>query len=128
MEKIRLNEQIFNLAPMGIKTTEKKRSFTFTSELSFSEIETAFTNVSNIQYLSDIDEILAIYSDGVSVKSISKDVENRTYTVEISVDAVERKIETSEVQRKSLQEQIDEIMVVVVPELIDMILMTGGEV
>lgn len=95
MEKIKLkNGQLFDLVSMGITSSDKRRSFTFTSTLAFTDIELSFTdsNVSNIQYLSATDEILASYTDCVTLKSLLRDIEGGTYTAVISVDAFDRKI------------------------------------
>ncbi len=92
MEKIKINGQIFNLIPMGIGQSEKKRSFTISSGLTSAEIESAFTDVTRIEHLNEVGEILSTFIDGVSVKTIHKNMEDGTYTIEISTDAIERKI------------------------------------
>ena len=89
MEKIRINGNTFDLIPMGISQSEKKRSFTIIAD---SDIETAFANVGKIEHLSEGGEVLATYLDGVAVKSISKDLESGTYTVTIGTDAIEREL------------------------------------
>ena len=91
MEKIKLsNDQLFEIIPMGISSSDKKRVLIISSDLQYANIETAFLNVDRIEYLSESGEVLAVYTDGVSVKTISKDIENGTYTIEIGTDAVER--------------------------------------
>jgi hypothetical protein len=92
MEKISLNSQIFDLVPNGIVTNDKKRSFTISSVLPYADIELAFSKVDRIEYLSESNEILATYLDGIALKSLSKNMDDGTYTVEISIDAIERKI------------------------------------
>lgn len=105
MEKIKLNNgQIFELEPMGIITSDKRRFFSFKSELPYQEIETAFIeNLEKVEYLSTADELLVTYVDCVSLKSISKDIETSIYTVEVSTDAVEK-------QLKDLQNQVNSLM------------------
>ncbi len=98
MEKIRLlNDLELNLEAMGIVETEKSRSFTFASEMTYTEIEALFTNVDNIssiKYISEAGETLTTYVDGVALKKLSKDYEAETYTVVLSTDAVEAQIKT----------------------------------
>jgi hypothetical protein len=102
MERIRINNQEFNLIPMGITTSDKKRSFTISSTLPYADIETAFSNVDRIEYLSDSGEVLATYVDGVALKSLSRDIENGTYTAEIGIDTVEKKLQ-------SMSSQVDDL-------------------
>lgn len=102
MEKIKIKENLFDLLPMGIKENNKQREFIIASELSYSNIELAFSDVTSIQYLSEADEVLISYLDGVKLKSISKDFENGTYAITISTDPVEMKL-------KEMQAQIDEL-------------------
>jgi hypothetical protein len=104
MEKIIISGTSFNLVPMGISQTEKKRSFTISSELTYDEIEVAFSDVSNIRYTSEADEILKVFMDGISVKTISKDFENSTYIIEISIDAVEAELKQLRTQVAALFE------------------------
>ena len=94
MEKIKVNSQTFNLVPNGISSINKQRSFTITSSLTYTEIESAFSDVSRIEYLSEIDEVLNTYLDGVSLKSLSKDIDSGTYMAVIGVDAIERYMNT----------------------------------
>jgi hypothetical protein len=82
---------------------QKRRSFSFKSELPYDEIEAYFKtpdNITSIQYLSEADEILMTYADCVSLKILSKDIETGVYTAECSTDAVEMKM-------KQMQAQID---------------------
>lgn len=103
MEKIKLsNEATFDLIPMGIEIKEKSKSFTISSELTPTEIETAFTDVSTITHLSEADETLATYYDGIGLKSVKHDIENNTYTVEISTDEILRKMQQMQAQIDAL--------------------------
>lgn len=97
MEKIRLkNGQEFDLIPMGIvnNIVTKRRRFTFTSSLSYEEIEAQFSqdNISKIEYLNESGATLATYLDCVSLKSLARDINTETFTVELSFDDIERKI------------------------------------
>ena len=92
MEKIRLkNGQEYNLSPNGIRTEGNKRKFTVYSD---TDPESAFSSsIDRIEYLGADGEVLKTYLDCVKVTAISRDIENGTYMVEVSVDAVERKID-----------------------------------
>lgn len=88
MEIIRLKNGIeFDVIPMGIDKKEATRSFTVSSELPYSDILSAFEDVEKIEYLSETGEVLAVYTDCVKSLSITKDLENNTYTVIVSTDA-----------------------------------------
>ena len=99
MEKIKIGTNIFDIPPMGIIENTKRRSFVILSDLPYADIETAFIDVSNIQYFSEAGEQLATYMDGISVKTITKDLEAGTYTIETGIDAVEAEL-------KQLREQV----------------------
>lgn len=97
VEKIRLNNgQEFELIPMGIvdNIVTKRRKFTFKSDLDYGDVEAQFAddNVAKIEHLNSEGEIMRTYLDCVSLKSLSRDIDAGTYTVELSVDEVERKI------------------------------------
>ena len=101
MEKVKLkNGTLFDIVPMGISQSDKIRTIKFISSLPYVEIEALFdstNNVSNIQYLSELDEVLATYLDCVILKSLSKaknvviddSLTADIYTVELSIDAVD---------------------------------------
>lgn len=95
-DKIKLrNGLIFELVPDGIKPYDKTRKITITSDLTYAEIESCFANtdnISTIQYLSEADEVLKTYADCVSLKTLYKDYDNGTYTVELSIDAVAKQL------------------------------------
>lgn len=91
-EKIRIGAKVYGLAITGIKSKEKSRKFTIISDEEFSEVEAAFSDVSKIEELSEEDEILITYMDCIRVKQITRNIEDGTYTVEISTDGLERKI------------------------------------
>jgi hypothetical protein len=93
MEKIKVNGQEFDLVPMGISSSDKRRSFTLSTTVSPSEIEAAFTDVGSIQYLSEDGKVLRTYLDCVSLKGYTHDIGGETYTVELSTDAVEKRLQ-----------------------------------
>lgn len=91
-EKLRLKDGTeFDLIPMGVSETGNRRNFTIYSA---NNPENVFTesNVDRIEYVSESGEVLKIYLDGVKAVGINKDIENGTYTVAISVDALEKKL------------------------------------
>lgn len=94
MEKIKIGDTLYDLVPMGLNQSDKDRSFTISSELPFVDIVQTFTDVTSIQHLSETDEILSSYLDGVSVKTITRDFENGTYTIVVSTDAVVAEIKS----------------------------------
>lgn len=97
MEKIIFNTHEFNLVPVGIAGNDvtKRRSFKFTSELPYQEVENILTNPDNfatIKYQLEDGLVVATYADCVSLKILSKDIETGIYTAEFSTDAVEREL------------------------------------
>ena len=102
MEKIRLkNRQEFELLPVGISDNmvTKRRKFAFITELAYDDIYHAFAdsdNISVIEHLSDAGEVLKAYADCVGLKQITRNVENGSYIVELSVDEMERRIKEME--------------------------------
>ena len=104
MEKIKINEIEFELIPMGINSTDKIRSIEVYSNMSFSNIETAFADVSHIEYLTETGDVLATYLDGVGLKSITKNLDTGTYIVIISIDAVEAELRHLRAQVAALAE------------------------
>ncbi|MDF2907138.1 MAG: hypothetical protein K0R34_2459 [Herbinix sp.] len=102
METIKINNQTFELIPMGIAQSEKRRTFTIVSGLPFTDIETAFSDVSSIQHYSESGELLVSYMDGISVKTISKDLEAGTYIIDIGIDAVEAELKQLRAQVAAL--------------------------
>jgi hypothetical protein len=128
-EQIKLkNGSVFEMIPMGVSESEKKRIFKFTSSLTYEEIKTLFSTSDNI---SSIDYILAdgttskTYADCVSFKGLSfeTDIEveegitTDVYTVTLSADAVEKtikvlqsKIATLEADKQMLQDTVDALV------------------
>jgi hypothetical protein len=108
MEKIKLsNEVTFEIIPLGITSLDiqKRRSFSFKSELPYDEIEACFKtpdNIASIQYISEADEVLMTYADCVGLKILSKNIETGVYTAECSTDAVELQIRQMQAQIAAL--------------------------
>ncbi|HHV10419.1 MAG TPA: hypothetical protein GXX75_09110 [Clostridiales bacterium] len=88
MEKIKIGTNEFELVVNGITDRDKSRSFTIASEAQYAEIEAAFADTSNIKVVSEGGEVLTAYLDGVGLKSIRRDYEAGTYTIEVSTDAM----------------------------------------
>lgn len=106
MEKIRLKSgQEFDLVPVGIREDAKRRSFIIYAD---GNIENAFSesNIDRIEYISESGEVLKTYLDCVKTVAIGKDIENGTYTVEVSIDAVERRLKEVDAQMNDLANTI----------------------
>lgn len=114
MEKLRLsNGQEFDVIPMGIKNLGDIRTFEIVSNLDYRDILQQFTNTENIntiEYILADGTIDTTYMDCVGFKNIkyspkASEEDNmiqHVYTVELSVNAVERLL-------KSLQSKIDKL-------------------
>lgn len=92
MEKIRLkNGQEFNIPPNAIQDKGNKRLFTIYSE---GDPISHFTepNIDRIEYIGEDGNVSKTYFDAVKATAIYTDFENGTYTVEISIDAVEKRL------------------------------------
>ena len=112
MEKLKIGSKEFNIIPMGIDERDKLRIFTIEAD-SYTEVDQAFSDVSKVTVILE-DDSEVVYLDCVKVTSI-KDNKDGTYTVEVSTDAVERKI-------TNLQEYTD----MAICELTMTIFMMGG--
>jgi hypothetical protein len=91
MEKISINGQLLNLLPTGISRTDKVRSFTISTDLANDKILAVISDVSTIEHISEGGEILETYLDGVKASSVTNHLDG-TYTIEISIDAIERQL------------------------------------
>lgn len=105
MKTVKFGENVFEIASNGIieNPINKRRIFNFSSDLSYTEIETMLTNpdnISNIQYIIEDNLVNITYSDCVSLKVLSKNIDDKIYTAEFSTDMVELKL-------KQLEAQID---------------------
>lgn len=97
MEKFKFGTNTFDVVPNGIEndTFNKRRKFYFKTELSYPEVEAILTkqdNLTGVQYIAENGDILATYSDCVSLKVLSKSLDTGTYTAEFSTDATEKEI------------------------------------
>lgn len=101
MEKIKINNNEFELLPMGVDERNNKRILTISSPLNSLEIKEAFSDVSEVtMVLNDGQEIT--WLDGVRTLSITDHLDG-TYTVEISTDIVERQLAELREEIKSLR-------------------------
>lgn len=104
MEKLIFkNGHVFDAAPLGTIGNDitKRRRVTFASELGYAEVLAILSdqdNISQITYTLQNDIVIGIYTDCVSLKSLSVDMDNGTYTAEFSTDATEKKMQ--ELQEK----------------------------
>lgn len=112
MEKIRLkNGTEFEVLPMGVDNLSDSRRFKIVSTLGYAETLQQFVNVENIEtieYIISDNSVSSTYMDCVGFKNIAymQQTENDTlldiYTVELGVNAVERKL-------KDMQSKIDKL-------------------
>jgi hypothetical protein len=107
MKTVKFGENKFEIASSGIieNTINKRRIFNFSSDLSYPEIETILINpdnISNIQYIIGDDIVNITYSDCVSLKVLSKNLETKVYTAEFSTDMVELKLKQLEAQIEAI--------------------------
>ena len=91
MEKISINGIQLSLLPMGINKADKTRSFTVSTDLANDKILAVISDVSTIEHISEGGEILDTYLDGVKANSVTNHLDG-TYTIEISIDAIERQL------------------------------------
>jgi hypothetical protein len=91
---------------MGISGDSKLRNYTISSALTHQQILDGFNDVSAIQYLSEADEVLTTYLDGVSAKTVTQDMENGTFTIAVSIDPVERALKDMDMQLDDMSNTI----------------------
>lgn len=101
MEKIRINNNEFELVPMGVTENDKKRTLKLTSNKTSVEIEEIFSDVSKISLILE-DGTEKTWLDGVKTTAITNHLDG-TYTVEISTDAVERRIAELQAEIQALK-------------------------
>lgn len=109
MEKFKFGVNEVNVVPNGIEndTFNKRRKYYFKTDLTYAEVEEILTNPDNlaaVQYIAENGDILAAYSDCVSLKVLSKSLDTGTYTAEFSTDATEKRIAELEATVKKLEE------------------------
>jgi hypothetical protein len=106
METIKLaNDQVFEIRNHGViqNTVMKTRIFNINSDLGIAEILSLFqdeANISSITY-SMGENIRDIFADCVSFKSIHMDEQG--YTIELSTDAVEKRVKQMEIEIAALK-------------------------
>lgn len=120
MEKIILkNGQEFELVPNGINTNEYARKRTFIFKPTLAQTETLemfsdFANTEKIDYILGDGTVGKTYLDCVSLKKLGfipnyKLDENTTadvYSVELSIDPVERQLRETQDKNKELEEKL----------------------
>jgi hypothetical protein len=124
MEKIKLdNGQEFDVIPMGVieNPITKRRSFKIISELQSDEVKVIFSdtdNIKTIDYTLEDGTLIKSYCDCVSLKGLSVEFganvdENITadvYTVELSIDAVERALQATKEQLSTMENHVDNVV------------------
>lgn len=109
MEKIIFGTHEFELVPVGIAANDmiKRRSFKFTTDLSYPDVEEILIdpeNFATIQYAVESGDVVATYADCVALKTLAKDIETGVYTAEYSTDEMARRVSELEVEVKLLKE------------------------
>lgn len=117
MEKIRLkNGNEFEVIPMGINNNGDSRTYKIISNLGYEETLQQFTNVENIEtieYILADGSVYTTYMDCVGFKNLTysqlHNEENETiesvYTVELSVNLVERLLRTMQRKLNALENE-----------------------
>lgn len=113
MEKIILrNNQEFNVPPLGIIGNDltKRRKITFVSDMDYNDVLALLSNkdnISEIKYSLENGTVIAVYQDCASLKSLTRDFDNGTYTVEYGTDATERIVHELQAKVEQMQQTID---------------------
>lgn len=97
MEKFKFGTNEFDVVPNGVanKEAEKARLYYFKSSLTTTEVEeilSNYDNISNIQYIAENGDVLAIHTDCVKCKTVTKDLETGICIAKFSTDATEREL------------------------------------
>lgn len=113
-EKIKLSDSQstqLDLIPNGISTdnTTNIRKFMFRSSITYSELLTLFNspaNIKTIAYILADGSTGTTYTDCVELKSLSYDITGEYYTAELSIDAVEKALQSMNAQIDDLSNTI----------------------
>lgn len=115
MEKIILkNGQEFYVPQLGVVSNDitKRRRITVKSDLAYDEILAILSdknNICQITYALENGTVIAVYHDCVSLKSLTRDFDNGTYTAEFGTDATERIVQELQAKVEQMQQTIDEL-------------------
>lgn len=113
MEKLLLkNGHEFDVVPLGIVSNEmtKRRRITIKTDMDYNEVLAILSNkdnISEIKYSLKNGTVIAVYQDCVSLKSLTKDFEQGTYTAEFGTDATERIVQELQAKVEQMQQTID---------------------
>lgn len=107
MEYIKFGDTAFEIVSMGIieNTYTKRRTFYFKTDLDYASVESILTNADNLSSIKHVAEnniIRTTYSDCISLKVLSKNIETGIYVAEFSTDDTELKIKLLEAQVEAL--------------------------
>jgi len=115
MEKIILkNGQEFYVPQLGVVSNDitKRRRITIKTDMDYNDVLAILSNkdnISEIKYSLENGTTIATYTDCVSLKSLSCDLENGTYTAEFGTDATERIVQELQAKVEQMQQTIDEL-------------------
>ena len=134
MEKIKLsNGQIYNIKTSGVMSTDTALTVTIVTDSDLVTVEKIISNKENmrkIELLSESDEVLRIYSDYVTLKSIEKrkNVVIETKIIEPTEEGGEptEEIVTSDVIVFSLKKESDtDARITSLEETVDFLVMSA---
>jgi bifunctional DNase/RNase len=114
MEKIRINNIVLDLVPMGIKSSGNTRSFTVYAS-SAAEADTAFSDLTSVVHVLESGEETE-YRDCVDVISIT-DHKDSTYTVEVSVNTTERKLMDLRKEIQATEDALNILLIDLLPTI-----------
>ena len=115
MEKIILkNGQEFYVPQLGVVSNDitKRRRITIKTDMDYNDILAIMSdkdNISRITYALENGTVITIYADCVSLKSLTRDFDNGTYTAEFGTDATERIVQELQAKVEQMQQTIDEL-------------------
>jgi len=113
MEKLLLkNGHEFDVVPLGIVSNEmtKRRRITIKTDMDYNDVLAILSNkdnISEIKYSLENGTVIAVYQDCVSLKSLTRDFDNGTYTAEFGTDATERIVQELQAEVEYLKQTID---------------------
>jgi len=115
MEKLLLkNGHEFDVVPLGIVSNEmtKRRRITIKTDMDYNDVLAILSNkdnISEIKYSLENGTVIAVYQDCVSLKTLTRDFDNGTYTAEFGTDATERIVQELQAKVEQMQQTIDEL-------------------
>jgi len=118
MEKIILkNGQEFYVPQLGVVSNDitKRRRITIKTDMDYNDVLAILSNkdnISEIKYSLENGTVIAVYQDCVSLKSLTRDFDNGTYTAEFGTDATEKIVQELQARVEQMQQTIDDLKAV----------------